>query len=92
MWKLLPKSTLQKPDVSDFIEKLIKEGYITPYNLENLGVNLEHSIRYVGWFYKKLSKINKINKKSNTDVFWKEMIKAVNASTTLKEIKSFYTN
>ena len=92
MWKLIPKTTLQKPEVSNFIEKLISEGYVNPYNIENLGENLEHSIRYVGWFYKKLNKINKINKRSNTDTFWKKMIKAVSASTTLKEVKLLYDN
>ena len=72
------------------MQKLIKEGYINPYNVDAIGENIEQSLRYLNWYHKKLTIINKINNKSNNDNFWKTLIKIIYNSNNFKDIKMIY--
>lgn len=68
LWKAIPIATLDKPDVVTFINKLITEDYMNPYNIKDISLNLEKSIKNLKWFHNKLIKINTINCK-NDDFF-----------------------
>jgi hypothetical protein len=90
LWKVLPKAMLDKQEVLTFMQKLIKEGYINPYNVDAIGENIEQSLRYLHWYQKKLTIVNKINRKSYSDSFWKTLIKIVYNVNNFKDIKMIY--
>ena len=81
---------LDKQEVLIFMQKLIKEGYINPYNVDAIGENIDQSLRYLNWYQKKLTIINKINNKSYNDSFWKTLIKIIYNTDNFKDIKMIY--
>jgi len=92
MWKVLPKQMLDKQEVLLFMQKLTKEGYVNPYNVDDIGDNIDQSLRYVNWFQKKLTVVNKINRKSYTDTFWKTLIKITLDVNNFNDILKIYKN
>lgn len=92
IWKVLPKQMLDKQEVLIFMQKLIKEGYVNPYNVDDIGDNIDQSLRYINWFHKKLTIVNKINRKSYTDTFWKTLIKIISDTNHFNDIKKMYKN
>ena len=90
LWKILPKSILNKEDILIYIQQLIKEGYVNPYNFDDIGDNLERSLKYLSWFHKKLSIIHKINKQSHNDSFWNNLSKIAYNVDNFNDIKMIY--
>jgi len=90
LWKILPKSILNKEDILIYIQQLIKEGYVNPYNFDDIGDNLERSLKYLSWFHKKLSIIHKINKQSHNDSFWNNLSKIAYNVENFNDIKMIY--
>jgi len=77
MWKSIPEKCLNNDDVSNFILKLIKDGYMNPFNVVDINTDMDKSIKSLDWFQKKLVKINKNNKKYLNDNFWKQLTKVI---------------
>jgi hypothetical protein len=90
LWKILPKSILNKEDILIYMQKLIQEGYVNPYNFDDIGDNLEISLKYLSWFHKKLSIIHKINKRSHNDSFWNNLSKIAYSVDNFNDIKMIY--
>jgi hypothetical protein len=90
LWKILPKSMLDKQEVIIYTQKLIKEGYINPYNVDDLGNDLDKTLKYLKWFHKKISIINKLNKRNENDNFWLTLGKIAYSTNNFNDIKMIY--
>ena len=81
---------LDKQEVVIYTQKLIKEGYINPYNVDDLGNNLDKTLKYLKWFHKKISIINKLNKRNENDNFWHTLGKIAYSANNFNDIKMIY--
>jgi len=69
LWDIIPQEALNIKEIEEYVQKLINNKILCPYNSNNL--SLKSKIKSYKWLYKTCYNIKKENKIDN---FWKNML------------------